>query len=1127
MLQHHPSREISTTVSSKLYAPNLNLASQTPLMVVNFYQHFIFHCLSSFQTTFGLFITYDHSFRLTNLHASRVFMQSFVPQGVHKSVPQIESRRRNLANNRILRKVKMDATNPQPISASSRTGTLNTHKFFLHYRDSFYSNTFSLFTPRKRVNIHRHFILSSTRWLNGRRVPLKRQLRFRRNAKYRKEVTLAKISWFSTLAQLSPHINTNPVLSGKFQKFEKRFLRFNRRSVKRVRRKTFFPRQDLFLNLRRGHKVTLNKQTFFKRSVMRVVKRCKRKLFRTKTTFRRGGQSHNLPLFRFLKLIKRRRQSNFTTQVLRSSQSRPSVRVSQPMHLGYGAVARTQSKKHNATNYYRYVDRGVRRIRFRRQLSNYGSVNSTYNSPFRWLARLNSQIRKRRPRRVVFSETFRQADNFLKVIANTHLLRSDDTTSTHWLKLGPQLTFAQSLAQSRSVLFDKGILTRSVRAPFATAGSSRAHARYKKLTGRHRRSKSYNKKPRTMFRPKGYLPFIGFRFRDNYLEDDDVSRLVRLPSKETVDLNLTKFWHTTTSTLPNVASEYSFKGEPRLSVSRDKLIMSPLFTSVRGSEERVYPAHFHQYLTYFKRIPRTLKRRYVARLLGLRLKKRSKRGVRNRRRRKQRSTLLLRLFPKKNRKKIRTRRNVRQSGNFLEQSGFLQYRNTYRSVQTIVASSPVTSNRLDLGVQETELVSQVPLCPNLETLEISSCSSSTIQNVQLNLINRTRFLSLVAFKQSPRSSYDNPVWNNTLVSLVRRAVKNSTISKRSTNRRARALRHPALVSPNKTNFISSSVGFLFLQADTLYRRRLNKQRLNKHRYSFFYSDDLKRTLLRSRRSYTASLWSKLSNNRPTSKASNSSLLDTPTAVNSNALLILSSTQKALLRRTSFKYTKRSDLFYRRDVRLRRIKFKPGYSRIWRRARRSIKMSLNINARYQHKLTRHLVRMTRLAKNSQVFVTELVVRNVLLNSSFVFDNVAATTLLDNHLVYLNGILVTNPNLSLFKGDFLQLIVNLKYYILFKWLRNWNRFKRLRLARLAYSKFRKARNSQHKQRSRNFPNWILATRVKHRDVPNYLEVDFFTLSAFVIYEPSTGSDFHTKNLLEDRTEILNMYNWKYIN
>tara|TARA_B110000977_G_C11010509_1_gene467490 strand:- start:1071 stop:1295 length:225 start_codon:yes stop_codon:yes gene_type:complete len=71
-----------------------------------------------------------------------------------------------------------------------------------------------------------------------------------------------------------------------------------------------------------------------------------------------------------------------------------------------------------------------------------------------------------------------------------------------------------------------------------------------------------------------------------------------------------------------------------------------------------------------------------------------------------------------------------------------------------------------------------------------------------------------------------------------------------------------------------------------------------------------------------------------------------------------------------------------------------------------------------------------------------------------------------------------------------------------------------------------HAQTKQRSFKMPNWVLTSRVKTADIPKFLEVDFFTLSAFIVYDPFLATDLEFPDLLESRFEIYNLYNWKYV-
>lgn len=67
---------------------------------------------------------------------------------------------------------------------------------------------------------------------------------------------------------------------------------------------------------------------------------------------------------------------------------------------------------------------------------------------------------------------------------------------------------------------------------------------------------------------------------------------------------------------------------------------------------------------------------------------------------------------------------------------------------------------------------------------------------------------------------------------------------------------------------------------------------------------------------------------------------------------------------------------------------------------------------------------------------------------------------------------------------------------------------------------------KQRSRYTPNWIFNVRYDLMDVRPYLEVDYFTLSAFYIYEPYLISNYPMNEFFENRQHIYRLYNWKYI-
>jgi hypothetical protein len=68
---------------------------------------------------------------------------------------------------------------------------------------------------------------------------------------------------------------------------------------------------------------------------------------------------------------------------------------------------------------------------------------------------------------------------------------------------------------------------------------------------------------------------------------------------------------------------------------------------------------------------------------------------------------------------------------------------------------------------------------------------------------------------------------------------------------------------------------------------------------------------------------------------------------------------------------------------------------------------------------------------------------------------------------------------------------------------------------------------KQRSRNFSNWIINNKHLLIDVPNFIEVDYFTLSIFCLFNNSFIDSRNPYSFIDIRYGILNLYNWKYIN
>jgi len=113
-------------------------------------------------------------------------------------------------------------------------------------------------------------------------------------------------------------------------------------------------------------------------------------------------------------------------------------------------------------------------------------------------------------------------------------------------------------------------------------------------------------------------------------------------------------------------------------------------------------------------------------------------------------------------------------------------------------------------------------------------------------------------------------------------------------------------------------------------------------------------------------------------------------------------------------------------------------------------------------------LQRTTKGETSRLYELTLLRLLVNARFVLDLSSSSLMLQNQLVFVNGSQCSNPNLYLFKGDFIQLAVSLKYYIVYRWLYNYNFQHKLRLHKLSKSKSNKSRTDLSKQKSSHLPD-----------------------------------------------------------
>lgn len=123
-------------------------------------------------------------------------------------------------------------------------------------------------------------------------------------------------------------------------------------------------------------------------------------------------------------------------------------------------------------------------------------------------------------------------------------------------------------------------------------------------------------------------------------------------------------------------------------------------------------------------------------------------------------------------------------------------------------------------------------------------------------------------------------------------------------------------------------------------------------------------------------------------------------------------------------------FKRDEVRVPRIRFKPGYQRMWRDSRTALKESLNLKFTYQKKLSRYIVKFFKKINYYAFSASEMSISKVLIYSRLVPDVATLKIFNDHRFIYCNGRSVSGLNNVVYENDLMQLIVSKWYYIAYR-------------------------------------------------------------------------------------------------
>ena len=291
-------------------------------------------------------------------------------------------------------------------------------------------------------------------------------------------------------------------------------------------------------------------------------------------------------------------------------------------------------------------------------------------------------------------------------------------------------------------------------------------------------------------------------------------------------------------------------------------------------------------------------------------------------------------------------------------------------------------------------------------------------------------------------------------------------------------------------------------------------------FSFLKPNEAKKSIMNRRKKIQVSrLFKKIKK----SKVVNSMI------VNPKANLALKSDKKYTPSNNSYLKSPLKKLNYSYELFLPRVKFKPGYQRLWRRSRKAMADNIGLRYIYQKQMTKYMLRLSRRVYSYNFSMSESSVDKAILYSRLLPDLKTINEFLSSGLISLNGWQINNLNSFVIQGDFIQLTISKWLSIYFRWLVTWAKVNKAKFRNLV---FRKGLASsyklmkQRKQRSQYVPLWVYNSRFDISDIKPNFEVDYFTMSSIVLYEPLLIDYYTPDDLPDHRHYIYRLYNWKYI-
>lgn len=194
-------------------------------------------------------------------------------------------------------------------------------------------------------------------------------------------------------------------------------------------------------------------------------------------------------------------------------------------------------------------------------------------------------------------------------------------------------------------------------------------------------------------------------------------------------------------------------------------------------------------------------------------------------------------------------------------------------------------------------------------------------------------------------------------------------------------------------------------------------------------------------------------------------------------------------------------------------------------RKLIKKILLFKNIKQKKTTKILSKLIKVSFSRFAKFTEFALYNILLKSKLCYTLTESLFLIKNGFVFLNGLVSKNPLTTIKKSDIIQLVMSDLFFEFFK-INSDKKYRTISSLKHIIWKNNRFSNNFYKQSYNRVPEWVLDISSFYEDVPNYIEIDYTTLSLCLVNN-NINFIFYNNNFLNFlNVFMLRNYNWNYL-